>query len=72
MIELQYDLFKIIPDETEILRLEIAAVKLSQDKQRKALFAKDNAKAKEIIAMMEEVHRLKFEVEALRKMIAST
>jgi len=70
MIELQYDLFTPIPSEVDELRLEIAVVKLSQDKQRKALFAKDNAKAKEIIAMMEEVHRLKFEVEALRKMLS--
>lgn len=70
MIELQYDLFTPVPSEFDELRLEIAAVKLSQDKQRKRLFANDATKGKEIIAMVEEVHRLKFEVEALRKMIS--
>ena len=70
MIELQYDLFTPIPSEVDELRLEVAAVKLSQDKQRKALFAKDNAKAKEIMAMLEEVHKLRFELDAMRKMLS--
>lgn len=71
MIQLQYDLFTELPDEMSELRQVVAEMKSSQDRQRKALFAKVSAGSKELIEMMEEVHRLKFEVEALKKMIHS-
>ena len=71
MIELQYDLFEPLPDVVTELKQEIVAMNLALDRQRKAMFAKIGASGKEVIAMMEEVHRLKFEVQAMKKMIAS-
>lgn len=71
MIQLQYDLFEEIPDELTELRQIVTEMKLSQDRQRKAMFAKIGASGKEIIELIETVHQLRHEVDAMRKMIAS-
>lgn len=70
MIELQFDLFEEIPSELEILRKEVAILKESQDKQRRALFAKQHEQMKLVIELKEELHRVKFELEATRKMLS--
>lgn len=70
MIQLQYDLFQEIPDELTELRQIVISMKESGDRQRKALFAKVGAAGKEHIDLIERVHRLEFELAALKKMIS--
>lgn len=43
---IQYDLFEEKPTEVDELRIELAAVRLSSDKVRKGLFARNNELAK--------------------------
>lgn len=71
MIQLQYDLFEEIPDELTELRQIVIEMKSGNERQRKALFAKVGASGKELIEMKEELHQLRFEVQALKKMISS-
>lgn len=70
MIELQYDLFEELPDELSELRHIVNEMKIGQDKQRKAMFAKIGASGKEIIELIDKQHRLEFELQALKKMIS--
>jgi len=70
MIQLQYDLFQEIPDELTELKQIVSEMKAGQDRQRKAMFAKIGASGKELIEMKEELHRLRFEIDALRKMVS--
>lgn len=71
MIELQYDLFQEIPDEISELRQIVTEMKSSADRQRKAMFAKIGAVGKENIELIERVHRLEFELHALKMMVCN-
>ena len=42
-LAIQFDLFEPIPDELACLKLEVDALRESQNKMRKALFARENA-----------------------------
>jgi hypothetical protein len=70
MLQYQYELFEEIPDELGLMHKEIESMRLSLDKQRKSLFAKDMAKGKDLIELKEEIHKLRFELDGIRKMIS--
>ena len=69
MIQLQYDLFEEIPDEMMEVRQGLIQIKQSQEKQRKALFGRQHELMKMMIEQKEEIHRLKFEIDSLRKIV---
>jgi hypothetical protein len=48
---IQFDLFEPIPDETELLRLDLEAVALSADKVRKGTYAEINRVKKRILEL---------------------
>ena len=54
-LQIQYDLFNPIPDEIDCLRLELLALKKSQDKMRRALFARENALSRLTLDMQERL-----------------
>jgi hypothetical protein len=57
-ISLQWDLFEPIPNETDILRKEIQALKESQDRQRKNLFAKHAELMKIVMQQQAQIDKL--------------
>lgn len=70
MIELQYDLFEEQPSEIDLLKKDSAELKVQLEKYRKSMFAKIGSASKENIELIERVHRLEFEFQALKKMIS--
>jgi hypothetical protein len=52
---IQYNLFEPIPSETDVMRMDIDAIKTSCDKVRKSLFAKNNEICKTLLDIS---HRL--------------
>ncbi len=59
MNALQLELFE-PNDEISLLHREIAQMRISLDKQRKSQFAKINDLSKELIALKEELYKIKF------------
>ena len=72
MIELQFDLFEEQPSELDLLRKDCNELKLQLDKYRKSMFARIGVSGKELIQMQEELYKIRFELDAVRKMIALT
>lgn len=78
MISYQFDLFDPPLTETDILRKELQALKDSQDRQRKNLFAKHGELSKlwlnqedKLDKQAEEIRKLKKELETLRELMMS-